>query len=276
MAADAKRDRLLYVSSQGDDGSNVLIFSYPKMELKGKLVNFIFPAGLCVDRSGDVFVTDAGYSEIFEYPHGGSEPTAVLQDEQNSDPTDCAISATTGDLAVANSEDVVVFAKGKGEPRSYSDPAFGALSAVGYDDAGNLFVFGWKNGTPAIAEIRNGSSEFRFLSVPGLAEKIGAYLGGIKWDGKYLAVGSIQYGDVYPIKIRGSAGRIVGTIYLAISPGHFWLPRIWHAAPGQRAGRIIVGAGYQVKVFDYPRGGSPIKALDVANPAGVALSPSQS
>ena len=210
MSRIATHDRLLYVSSNNSNSEvYVSVYSYPGGALKGRLTGFSQPEGLCVDRAGEVFVPDYFTAKIFEYAHGSASPDRVLQDEPYSYPTDCAISATTGDLAVANSEDVVIFAKGKGEPRSYSDPAFGALSGVGYDDAGNLFVFGWKNGTPAIAEIRNGSSAFSFVSVPGLAEKIGPYLGGIKWDGKYVVVGSIQYGDVYPIKIHGTVGRIV-------------------------------------------------------------------
>jgi hypothetical protein len=270
MSRIAPHDRLLYVSSNNSNSEvYVDVYSYPGGALKG-------PGGLCVDRAGEVFVPDYFTAKIFEYAHGSASPGRVLQDEPYSYPTDCAISATTGDLAVANSEDVVVFVQGKGEPRSYSDPSFGALSGVGYDDAGNLFVFGWKSGTPGVAEIRKGSAGFTFITVPGLAGKIGPYLGGIKWDGKYVVVGSIQYGDVYPIKIHGTLGRIVATIYLAISPGEFWIPRMWRAEPRQRGDRIIVGAGYQVKVFKYPAGGSPIKTINVVLPAGVAVSPSQS
>jgi sugar lactone lactonase YvrE len=100
VSADVKRENLLYVSD-GDDEA-VWIFSYPKGKLKGMLYGFGYPHGACVDKLGDIFITDAEYQVVFEYPHGSAKPNTVLIDKPYSNPNDCSVDPTTGDLAVAH------------------------------------------------------------------------------------------------------------------------------------------------------------------------------
>lgn len=275
---DVSRSKLLYVSS--DATASVYVYLYHGGALKGELTGFSSPQGLCVDRAGDIFVPDTDDFKIFEYPHGSAKLLAVLQDESHSYPVDCAIDPVTGDLAVSNVQgsDVIIFRKARGRFRRYYNSNFFQPSGVGYDDQGDLFVVGLNQQLrPFVAELARGkqSSGFVFVSVPGLRDKIRTPWG-IKWDGRFIVIGDESSGDVYQIKVRGSAGRIVGSLYLAISPGSFWIPRPWHARSGHQGTRIIAVGGYQVKIFRYPAGGEPIRTIDVGDPLGVAVSPSQS
>lgn len=69
MAPDAKTNDLLYVSDVGTN--DVYVYSYPKLKLEGTLTGFATPDGECVDMAGNVFITNFGTQQIFEYAHGG-------------------------------------------------------------------------------------------------------------------------------------------------------------------------------------------------------------
>jgi hypothetical protein len=56
MARGAASQNLLYVSDIGTN--SVDIYPYPSGKLVGKLTGFGSVAGLCADKSGDVFVVD--------------------------------------------------------------------------------------------------------------------------------------------------------------------------------------------------------------------------
>ncbi|MBV8067323.1 MAG: hypothetical protein JO113_05060, partial [Candidatus Eremiobacteraeota bacterium] len=146
MAREAARSDLLYVSDVGTGDVNV--YTYPKGKLSGQLTGFMRPSGLCVDRAGDVYVTDLFASQLLEFQHGATTPVRTLKDP-NEDPGDCAVDPTTGNLAVSNVStpystggDVVIFAHAKGRPHAYHDPAIFYYQFCGYDGAGNLYVDG--------------------------------------------------------------------------------------------------------------------------------------
>ncbi len=65
MAAGAKKRDLLYVSDVGT--YDVDVYSYPRGTQVGVLRGFNFPGGECVDKQGDVFVTNTFGQDIYEY-----------------------------------------------------------------------------------------------------------------------------------------------------------------------------------------------------------------
>ena len=98
MLSEARHRDLLYAAA---NNSTVYVFSYPKGTLVGTLSGFDFPEGLCVDRSGDVWITNsAGTGNIVEHAHGGTSPIATLNSGYG-DPIGCSVDPKTGDLAVA-------------------------------------------------------------------------------------------------------------------------------------------------------------------------------
>ena len=65
---------LLYVGCGG-----VCIYTYPGSKAVGTLK--VYPNSLCSDEGGNVFITssvDYGKGVIYEYPHGGTEPTQTI------------------------------------------------------------------------------------------------------------------------------------------------------------------------------------------------------
>jgi hypothetical protein len=99
MLPEAKREDLLYISDAGND--TVTAYSYPRGRLVGTLGGFDFPYGQCVDKVGDVFITNTNASNILEYPHGSSSPTATIGDA-GEHPAGCSVDPLNGDLAVNN------------------------------------------------------------------------------------------------------------------------------------------------------------------------------
>lgn len=63
MAPAAKKSKaLLYISDAGTD--DVYVYAYPSLAVVGTLTGFSTPAGMCVDKTGDVFVVNYGASDI--------------------------------------------------------------------------------------------------------------------------------------------------------------------------------------------------------------------
>ena len=71
MLPEAKRQDLLYVSDL--EAQEVFIYAYRGKKLVGTLGGFFNPEGLCVDKKGDVWVTNdtsEGNHQVIEYAHG--------------------------------------------------------------------------------------------------------------------------------------------------------------------------------------------------------------
>jgi hypothetical protein len=124
---------------------------------------------------------------MLEYAHAGTIP--IAQAYTPSTPLSCAVDATTGDLAVTEYDDqaanVAVFKNIYETPLTYTDSDLPGLDYCSYDDQGNLFVNGTRGKHVGLAELPSGGT-----SVQGIAldKKIGK-LGGLQWDGQYLALG---------------------------------------------------------------------------------------
>jgi hypothetical protein len=285
MAADAKQKNLLYVSSNADNGEYVYVYSYPGGDQEGMLAGLSEPEGECVDKAADVFITNYYGAHITEYAHGGTEPVATLQ-EPYSYPDDCSIDPMTGNLAVTNDTgsrgygDIAIYKHAEGEPHYYSDTKI--ITLIGhcaYDDEGNLFFDGADaqlNFT--LVEVTRGSTIFRAVSFPRVKKRYG--LGPLQWDGKYIAIGNTDDNMVYQLSISQGKAQIVGSTSLtdAWALEGFSIPKL---ASGKRhpQGTKIVGPNYNggnVKIWDYPAGGTSIRTIEGASvPVGTAISPAE-
>jgi hypothetical protein len=272
MAPDAKTNDLLYFSSwlNGD----VYVYSYPHDRLKGTLTGFSSPAGECVDKSGDVFITSK--SGILEYAHGGTKPIATLKDAGSAQ--GCSVDPKTGDLAVTNHSatssskvqgNVAIYKDAKGRPTYRTDSKIYHEEFCGYDNAGNLFVDGqgFSSGGLRLSEIPSGKTFFKNITLTQTF--MGA--GGVQWDGKHLAVGNNTEGagTIYEFAINGAKGTKVGSTPLNGSGGaeQFWIEQanvivpepitndvgIWAYPAGGSAKKTITGG------FDFPLGATVSK-----------------
>ena len=172
MAPEAKSEDLLYIS----DYYGVHVFSYPKGQYVGDIDAFGY--GLCSDRAGDVFVTDAPAYQVYEYAHGSTKRLQTLYGNYvDFGPIDCSVDPTTGNLAVASSDSgfVVVFPKAEQNPKVYYDQTMlhASMFFCAYDDKGNLFVDSIYNRSHShlyIGELPKGTKQFANYST-GLAHR---------------------------------------------------------------------------------------------------------
>jgi hypothetical protein len=261
---------LLYVSNPGNN--TVTAYSWQTGTLLGALDGLNLPHGLCVDAANDVYVTDWGSNQIFEYAHGDLDVIKTLSDP-NRGPNACSIDPTTGNLAVTDDAGVSVYAGASGSPTLYTNSNFMSYFFPAYDASGNLFVDGtgmMQNGV--FAELPKGGSTLGSMTL----NKTILLPSGLQWDGKYLAV--CEVGDspnlIYAFSITGSTGTLKSTTTLTGSNNieQFWIPN-----NGKIRGSTIVAAntnGDNVLYWKYPAGGAATKTITsgISTPFGVTLS----
>jgi hypothetical protein len=267
MAPDAKKADLLYISDLGT--GDVYVYSYPKGALEGTLTGFNRPWGLCVDKAGKIFVTDESGFQIREYAHGGTTPLATLKDP-GEDPGGCSVDPTTGDLAVANistpataAGDVAIYKKARDHRKAYKDRAILYYEYCTYDNQGNLYVDGMTQDAFAFAELPKGKTSFANIA---LNENI-QFAGGVRWDGKYVAIRDYEANVIYQFSISGSGGTEIGSTPLDGSSYavQFWIHAANVIAPNANSGNVMF--------WNYPAGGSPTKTIDgLKTPWGVTIS----
>jgi hypothetical protein len=266
MTRGAARENLLYVSDIGTN--SVDVYPYPTGKLVGKLTGFGSVAGLCADKSGDVFVVDeAGPVDV--YAHGGTSPIRKLT--TSGAPYGCAIDSTTGDLALTNLSSylygtIAIYPKAMGRPKAYKDDSVDSTFFCGYDNDGNLFADGWdRSAKPILLELaKKGKSLGMFDLNPSDKNP-----GGVQWDGKYVAVGNKGGGVIYRI---GSTGKTAQTVTLkgGLNVEQFWLD-----------GSTLIGPNFQgdgtVTYWHYPAGGSPTRKITgFSEPFGATVSSAKS
>ncbi|MGP8101644.1 MAG: YncE family protein [Candidatus Cybelea sp.] len=275
MLPEARQRDLLYVSNWNSGA--VTVYTYPEGSLVGTLTGFTQPYGECVDKSGDVFITNDNASSVLEYPHGSSSPIATISDA-GEHPAGCSIDPITGDLAVNNAYTVsnqpgsislyrYTRKHGWSFPETYSDSSFFYMYFCGYDNRGNLFVDGYTayDGTVVLAVLPAGHKTFTNLS---LQQAINIP-GGIMWDGRYMTVADsgLQPSVVYRFVVKGSAAEVIGTTSLSGSDVvQYWVE-----------GNRIVGpqpTSDSVGIWSYPPGGQAIATItqELDTPSGLTIS----
>lgn len=270
LGNDTSEQNLLYVSSLQNSNPNVLIYTYPKGRFKTKVDKsaLTFPHGECADRRGHVFVTNGtsnpSSSGILEYAHAGKTPIKTLSVNGSAD--QCAVDPTTQNLAVVSTQ-LAIFRRAHRTPTYYPFPNGFVRVACDYDGKGNLFVDGvtkLNRSRAALFELPAGGSGFERIKMPPVSET--ATPGGVRWDGKNLAI-SNGASTIFLLKISGTNAKNVGAAQFYGSAGmaSFWI-----------AGGDIVGANSlnpTVMIWAYPAGGQPFKVLhQTGRGAGVAVS----
>ncbi len=268
MTANAKSKDLLYVSYDNpwSDEFHVLVYSYPGEKLQQDIQTSETPAGMCADTAGNVWITYSPPTpQLVEYAHGGANPIATLS-FPGQHPNGCSIDPNSGNLAVTNlfgpnsvAGSVEIYQKAQGTPTDYPIASMYIVDKCGYDNAGNLFVDGQTyQGFFQFAELPKGAKKFKPIT---LSQTIN-YPGGVRWDGKYLAVGDqgdYPYVDIQPaiyrFTIKGNKGKLVGTTTLTAATREFdfWLQgnKVILPDPQDEA----PGGNGAVLVYNYPAGG---------------------
>jgi hypothetical protein len=274
MAPDAQAQDLLYVTNS----KTITVYSYPGGKLEGQLKFGNSPAGECVDKKGDVFVTNLDDRQIVEYAHGIKKPILV-QDNPTSQPAGCAIDPTTGNLAVSSlgfgsssPGTVAIYRHAHGIPVTYQNSDIEEFFLCGYDDKGNLFVDGLDfDGQFKFAELPKGGTTITSVTLnQGIV-----FPGGVQWDGKYVAVGDQNYPVIYQFTIKGSSGTEVGKISLgsdAWDVFQFFILGRRVIAPNEcKPSQCYPG---DVLFFSYPAGGTATKTItnSVRYPGGAVVS----
>jgi len=276
MLESASNSNLLYVSDIGAE--TVDVFTYPKGKLVGTLTGFTEPNGECVDKTGNVFITNTYASTILEYAHGSAKLKATLNDASYR-PVGCAVDPTTGDLAVTNfvfdTGGLAIYKHAKGKPSLHPGGVLDQVYYCSCDDRGDLFVDGFPDTEPYLS-LEEYDPRFFLHSVALSVE--GGWPGGVQWDGKYLAVGD-QYANkfeksqtdrnvIYKVRVSGSTGTVVETAGLndAGDISQFWI-----------RGKNVIGPDAENEVvgyWNYPTGGDATKVLlfDFYEPVGATVS----
>jgi hypothetical protein len=272
MSPDAKKKNLLlYISDEVTD--DVYVYAYRAGNRVGKLVGtlsgFNGPSGECVDKAGDVFVTNTQGQNVTEYAHGGTVPIGSLSDLPGEYPFACSVDPTTGNLAVTNlfsasgSGSIAIFAKAQGTPKIYSGPAFHGMYYAAYDRAGNLFFDATPSGSGyfQFGELPKGSSSLKTVT---LNQSIG-FPGGVAWDGKYIAVGDQNAAAIYQFTVSGGTGTEVGTTPLTGGSGilQFATPKMGPGTKHPQASGVIGPSctANATGFWAYPAGGTATQTL---------------
>lgn len=286
MEPAAKGMTLLYVSDWfGGDSGDVKVYDYKSRYQVGELIGFNGPYGQCVDRKGDVFITEFNAQVIVEYAHGGTSPLNSLADAYGN-PIGCSVDPLTGNLAVANNKpinpfndgSVVVYVGATGQPIPYETPILQQLWSPGYDEKGDLFIEGRNEySEPGMAVLSRGNAIFTSIKLKLTIN----YPGGVMWDGKYVAATDQEYEGqyvtaVYQLAIRKDSAKVVGTTLLEqqnCSGGNSAdVPQPLIVTDGETQGRTLVGGNYRcgaVGYWAYPAGGDPARTLH--DPPGYPL-----
>ena len=271
MVHGATGQNLLYVTTAYN--KDVEVYSYPGGKHEGTLTGFNSPQGECVDKKGNIWITDFAGSDIVEYAHGGTSPIATLYDT-NQDPSGCAIDPKTGDLAATSTfpasgsgaGTVAIYKNASGTPTTYTDPNIVNYYFCGFDTKGNLFVDGLNSSSVEVASFSTHTHAFTNIT---LDEAI-LSPGGVQWDNQYLAIGDQGTPIIYEFSISNGVGTEVSSTPLGGIGGSYGVADFF--IDGAKVIGPSVSSG-KVGFWHYPAGGTPTKLLTVLNePVGTVVS----
>jgi hypothetical protein len=278
MSPEAKHEDLIYVTNTYND--SVGVYAYRSRKLVGTLANIKEPYGTCADASGNVWIVSSEKNQIFEFPHAVIKPIKVLSVYEDADLYDCSVDPTTGNLAVTNwgynwlKGEVLIFRNGSGEPEEFAGPTIWFYYGCTYDQEGNLYADGWDSYLGhvfALGVLPKGGKEFKNIVMPPLFKP--PYLGGIRWDGKYVAVGNTGSLWEYDVSDRRATFEHYTPLTSEWPMGFFWIRTF---GTGERSVIAPDHAGNPtaVQYWKYPAGGTPMATItrDLHEPYGVTYS----
>jgi hypothetical protein len=269
--------RLLYVSDSWS--SDVYVYDYASRRLVGILSGFTTPAGQCVDRHGNIWITEFSGIQVFEYAHGGSTPIRTLTTGAQYS-FGCSVDPKTGNLAVANDGNsgtipgqVLLFKDASGVPISYQNGHCLELSSPGYDDKGNLYVEGGSYQTNDVCRLPHGGATLGLVSSNQLIYAPGS----VMWDGQYITLEDNEYKGnrntaIYQMQeATGGNLTLVGTVQLNDDCGSdefiaqpFILGRS-NTPRNRKQGYSVVGSNADCKskvdFWSYPAGGDLVPLI---------------
>ncbi len=162
--------------------------------------------GLCSDKNGNLWITYG--ASLLEYAHGGSVPIAQLYTPSAA--YACAVDPSTGDIAVSLGSRVAVYTGVSSSPHVYWPSNLTYCAYLTYDDDSDLFVDGReKRNETHLAEVPNGGTKLEPIV---LAQKI-ERLGGLAWDGQYVAIGDSLAHVVYQLSVASGTATVVTTTH---------------------------------------------------------------
>lgn len=284
MLPEAKDEDLVYVS---DAYNNVVdVYDYGRSRQVGTLTGFKSPSGQCVDKEGDVWVTEYAGDQVFEFAHGRSKPLEVLS--TNGSGEGCSVDPKTGALAVGNAQsnpsvggaaDIQVFQVGSTTPIDYYSGSGSEdcddIQAPGYDDHGNLYFEAyWGNSGLGMCELPGNRTRFFQVPVARTSKFAGIdHPGSVMWDGKQITFEdyrneSSQDSIIYQAVRKGAKLEVVGSTTLAAACRYANITQPFIAGEkntpsNHREATVVVGGaegcdslfGY----WHYPAGGVPFR-----------------
>ena len=178
----------------------------------------------------------------------------------------CSVDQKSGNLAISIKDaGVAVFQNASGAPSIYKGP-FGDRVFCGYDNAGNLFVFGnsydIRPPKPQLEELVNRGDSLVSLS---LSQKI-RESGQIQWDGKHMTIGDENGPILYRLRLAKNAATVIGSSMFRGDPGG-------HVQQSWIYGNRVIfpfdvtgSSGKDVGIWKYPEGGRPTATLRGPSP----------
>jgi N-acetylneuraminic acid mutarotase len=120
-------------------------------------VALLYPSGVAVDGSGDVFIADTGNNRIVEVAAGGAVSVLTTNATGLNSPTSVAVNSS-GDVYIADAGDnrVVEVAGGVASVLSTGSLTLLNPTGVALDSSGNVYIADW--GNDRVVEVTSGGS----------------------------------------------------------------------------------------------------------------------
>jgi hypothetical protein len=229
--------------------------------------------GPCADSSGHVWLpVHAGKGPaVIEFAAGKTKAIGRLALPRATGVGECAVDTVSGNLAVAGTHSVNIFAQAKGKAANYS---LGStyVTACTYDGQGNLFVDGMKPISTSreafvLYEMPAGSATFSSITL----DKPVGYAGGLQWDGTYVAVATGGTG-VRPVIYRFTVSGSKGTVVATIRPKGLNFQALFAVSDGRMVGTSGL-YGSRIRLWPYPGGGQWQWEMRAFGTQGMAIAP---
>jgi hypothetical protein len=249
----AKTGSLVYVTS----GSQVNIYTWPKLHRAGVLTGFENTQAACGDAAGDVWIADTFVQRLYEFKHGATTPSATLDTSPNY-ALSCAVDKQTGDLAVGNyysdtlsQGSVTIFRRSSGTGTTYYESPIDDVDGLDYGPNHVIYLDGWTGSAFAMASLQHGV--FAPITIRGATINSP---GGVQYVNGALTVAdagnTVQNTIIYRITTDGLvlAQTTLGNAYQS-QQYQVVKDRVVCACYDQR----------EVQLYDYPTGGDALKIV---------------